>query len=173
MKRPISIDKARFGFINYFVFGELRRIPVEFFDTPLGVMAWLDSETIESRLAVAVTEDMNPVIVGDFKAVLNAYPEQANLLLQNTKMWQQLTENEAGLLMLFAIIETMRLTGQPVASALNIAVESCMDIRESEKVAVGEIAGMFAEPDFFSAPDRPITVTPHAAAALDRLFHLA
>lgn len=170
-RADMASEKVRFGFIDYFVFGELRRITVEFFEAPLGTMAWLDGEIIESRLSVLVTPEMKPAFIGDFSAVMRSYPNESSQLFAHPRMWKECIQHGAGLLLLFSVMETMRTTGMPVAAAVDAAVHASADIRESENLAIGEILGMFSSPDFFTVSDRPITI--HPRIANESIFQLA
>lgn len=156
----MKIDKARFGFIDYYVFGSMRRLPVEFFDSVVGTMAWLDGEMVEKRLQVIVTSEMNPIIIGDFAKVMERFNNEARELFKNSRMWKECIQNNSGLLLLFAAMNEMSTKNISASQAIEEALQACVDLRESEMAVVGEIAGMFATADFFQTPSKQITVLP-------------
>lgn len=166
-------DKARFGFIDYYVFGHMRRLPVEFFDSVVGTMAWLDGEMVEKRLQVIVTTEMNPIIIGDFAKVMERFPDEARELFTNSRMWKECIQNNAGLLLLFAAMNEMSTKRLAASKAIEEALQASVDLRESEMAVVGEIAGMFAIANFFQTPSKQITVVPPSDLRSSPQFTLA
>ena len=75
---------------------------------------------------------------------------------------------------MFSAMHEMRTKGYSPAQAIEAALNAAIDVRVSERAAVGEIAGMFADLDFSTTGnEREIAVRPAAAQKTESLFSLA
>lgn len=172
--------EARFGFIGYYVHGELKRVPVQFFGMPTGKIAWLDGGNIEGRLFterapvfVFVTRDMDPHEVGNFADVMKFYNREALALFADPRIWQQCIDNDAGVLSLFRTMHEMRANGLNVQEAFKASSDKGLAIRESEAQAERELTALMADQSFLEKPDAIIDVRAMNASTTDRAFILA
>lgn len=168
----MATEKSRFGFIDYYVYGALTKVPAEFYDTATGLMAWIDSERIEKRMSVRITADMKPMVIGGFAQVMETYRAESQALFNNVRLWKECIQNGAGLLLLFSAMHRMRASRMNADEAIESSILATIALRESENAVVGEIAGMFADAGFFSAPEKVIGVNPGRARLNEHLFSL-
>jgi hypothetical protein len=152
--------EATFGFISYYIFKKLRRIPVQFFRTTYEQLAWLDGGPVELRLHAQVREDMDPKDIGNFAAVMKAYPDQAKELFTNTRLWQDCIDSDSGLLLLFHAMHEMHVHGISAENAVNVARVFAYEIRNSEDAILKEMMDIFRDPSFNIDPQQIISVRP-------------
>jgi hypothetical protein len=165
--------EATFGFISYYVFKKLRRLPVQFFRTSYEQMAWLDGGPIERRLFAYVKPEMDPAYIGNFNAVMHAYPTEAKALFTNARLWQQCIDSNSGLLLLFHAMNEMHLHGYSAENAVEVARASAQEIYDSEDAIVKEMMEIFRDPSFNVDPQQLISVRSEHTPANQGTFCLA
>lgn len=149
---------SHFGFISYYINSRMHRIPVEFFSTDMGLMAWLDGGKINERLWTSVIPEMNSKEIGDFATVMVLYKEESIALFQNHQLWQQCIQRKSGLLLLFRAMHEMRTRGYAAQEAVEVAIRSALELKESESNALQEIATMYTASDCLAHPERYLPV---------------
>lgn len=152
--------EPKFGFIGYYVFRQLQRIPVQFFQTSAGRMAWLDGSRVETRLMTVITPEMEAHELGTFKSVMDSYRTEAKALFNNMRLWQECLDHGAGLLLLFQAMHTMRVHGYMPDQALASAMQSTLELRRSEHEAAYEMSQFLGNAELLQNPERVVTIRP-------------
>lgn len=128
-----------FGFIDYYVRGVRTRICVQFFDSKLGPIALLCTPTIGDRqdnLLVMVDDDMAPLKLGDFEAVLGKYPDEFRSLTAQADFAENFLAGHLSLLAMFKLMHFMQSRSLPIQqAAAAIAQHHAMLLENRENIA--------------------------------------
>jgi hypothetical protein len=140
--------QGRFGFLSYFINGQIRRLPVEFFvssQSPGGsLMAWLDSGDVTDRPFTPVLPQMDHQEIGGFAQVMSLYEDEVPTLFVDARFWQQSAEHNSGLLFAFQVLHQMRITGHPPALAVEAALTAANALRRSESQILADVIDIYA-----------------------------
>ena len=145
--RRSDMDKiqGRFGFITYFVKQQIQRLPVEFYASSSGLMAWLDSGDTQKRLLTPVLGPMDCKEIGGFPKVMSLYEDEVKSLFVEPQFWHQCVEKKSGLLLVFQVLHHMRIHGLSSTDALDRVQQITEELRESEQQILNDIPQIYRE----------------------------
>jgi len=137
--------QGRFGFITYFVNRQIQRLPVEFYASSTGLMAWLDSGDTQRRLLTPVLGPMDCKEIGGFPQVMALYEDEVKALFVDPQFWHQCVEKKSGLLLVFQVLHHMRISGLSSTDALLRVHAITQELRESEMQILNDIPEIYRE----------------------------
>lgn len=161
-----------FGFVDYFIMGSKRRLPVEFVQQGTERFARLDSAH-SSPVLVHVDKCMRPEVVGDFPAVLDKYKSESEGVICDKRFWTECMGNGASILRLFRILHHMRFYGISLEEALIATRQLEEMLLESEEESTRLIRDIVLTGALDAPMPKTIVVRPHHAPTGSPLFSLA
>jgi hypothetical protein len=142
-------EPAKFGFIDYFCEDGLHRVPVQFFDFPTGLSAWLDGVHDDNRIMIRVQPGMNTTEIGDFRDIVRKhYPDQYEELGRSPLFLKLLNENETSLIFIFRTMHMMKLYSLGTNDAMVAARQLGEKLIAEEQKAMEAMHHLFKGMDF-------------------------
>lgn len=135
-------NEITFGFIDYFIAGAVRRLPVQFFSVAQRQMARLDCVG-GTPLIVPVEGSMRAESIGAVASVAATYSEQVAACLQHGSLWD-LRPGASTTLMLFRTVHAMRTHQFDVRSGVRSVLELDNELRLSESGAAERMSTLLA-----------------------------
>lgn len=135
-------NELTFGFVDYFVTGEIRRLPVQFFSAAQRSMVRLDCFG-GAPLIVPLEESMRAETVGAVAAVSARYHDEITACLQVESLWQP-QPGASTTLMLFRTVHTMRTLQLDVRASMQSVVELDRELRLSEAASAASVAELLS-----------------------------